>query len=167
MNTSSRAPDAALARSHLHGVASVDNNDGDDGDGDVQLVRFRRMRPTVQRSLAVVLCGLQGHRVVIELKNDVEVTGVVDSADANMNVTLRDAQQVYPDGTVVAMDVAFVQGSTVRYVHIPPAVPIVKHVEQYMKTVERVSKTAGAHKIIDRKRKAPDSEEGGKDIVLS
>ena len=164
MSSSSSSSETGKPSGDDHNHSHTHNHNNDDDPPDM-IVPFRRMRPTVQRSLAVVLCGLQGHRVVMELKNDVEVTGVVESADANMNTTLRDASQVSPDGTVVAMDVAFVQGSTVRYVHIPPAVPIVKHVEQYMKTVERVSKTAGGHKIIDRKRKAP-AGEGGEDIVL-
>ena len=46
-------------------------------------------------------------------------------------------------------------GASIRYVHIPERIPIVKHLKLYMKTVERVS-TRNPNKIVDRKRKVDD-----------
>ena len=56
--------------------------------------RTRKRVPLIQRSLAVVLASLQGVQVVIELKNDNEITGTVDETDSNMNVTLQNVRQV-------------------------------------------------------------------------
>lgn len=116
----------------------------------------RKKVPLIQKSLGVILVGLQGHHVIVELKNDLEITGIIDSSDANMNMTLINARQVFPSGQVVEMETTFVQGSTVRYVHLPNELPIVKHMDIYMKTIERVARCREPHKIVDRKRKADD-----------
>jgi LSM domain len=63
-------------------------------EGNVVFKRSRASIPVIQKSLAVVLASLQGVQVVIELKNDDEVTGTVDETDSNMNVTLHNVRQV-------------------------------------------------------------------------
>ena len=63
-------------------------------DGHEVFKRTRKRIPLMQRSLAVVLASLQGVQVVIELKNDNEITGTVDETDSNMNVTLQNVRQV-------------------------------------------------------------------------
>ena len=108
--------------------------------------------------MAIILMSLLGHQVVIELKNDIEVTGIIEVAESNMNMTLVQARQVFPNGDVVEMDVAFVQGAMVRYVHIPKEIPVIKHTDAYMKTVERVSKASGPHKIVTNRKRKSDSE---------
>jgi len=113
--------------------------------------------PRIQKSLAIILMSLLGHQVVIELKNDIEVTGTIELAESNMNMTLLQARQVFPNGVVVEMDVAFVQGAMIRYVHIPREIPVVKHTAEYMKTVERVSKVAGPHKFTSNRKKPSSS----------
>lgn len=45
----------------------------------------------LEKSLAILLKSLSGVRVTVELKNDTEVTGVVDEVDDGMNVILADA----------------------------------------------------------------------------
>ena len=118
----------------------------------------KRRTPRIQKSLAIILMSLLGHQVVIELKNDIEVTGIIEVAESNMNMTLVQARQVFPNGDVVEMDVAFVQGAMVRYVHIPKEIPVIKHTDAYMKTVERVSKASGPHKIVTNRKRKSDSE---------
>lgn len=63
-------------------------------EGNVVFKRSRAAVPVIQKSLAVVLASLQGSQVVIELKNDDEITGTVDETDSNMNVTLHNVRQV-------------------------------------------------------------------------
>ena len=69
-------------------VGSVDKN------GKEIFTRANTRIPIIQKSLAVVLASLLGVQVVIELKNDTEVTGTIDEADSNMNLTLHDVRQV-------------------------------------------------------------------------
>jgi small nuclear ribonucleoprotein (snRNP)-like protein len=56
--------------------------------------RVKHRTPLLQKSLAVVLASLQGAQVVIELKNDVEITGTIEETDSNMNLTLNQVKQV-------------------------------------------------------------------------
>lgn len=82
-----------------------------------------------------------------------EITGVVEDCDTNMNTTLNTVRQVLPSGQVIEMEILLVSGSSIRYVHIPRDIPIVKHLNAFMKTIDRTSSAKGPHKIIDRKKK--------------
>eukprot|EP01032_Pedospumella_encystans_P024922 gene24922-28172_t len=64
---------------------------------------FKRARPKLapmRRSLAILLVSMQGTNVVIELKSDIEVSGVIEDTDPGMKVTLSDVKETKPDGTV-------------------------------------------------------------------
>lgn len=63
-------------------------------DGSEVFRRAKKRTPLIQKSLAIVLASLQGVQIVIELKNDNEVTGTVDETDSNMNLTLYNVREV-------------------------------------------------------------------------
>lgn len=88
--------------------------------------------PLIQKSLGILLVSLQGEEIVIELKNDIEITGIVEEADENMNLTLHNVQQVFPSGYSRTMEIAFVSGTNIRYVHIPSRINAVKHLGNYV-----------------------------------
>mmetsp|Transcript_733 Transcript_733/g.844 ORF Transcript_733/g.844 Transcript_733/m.844 type:complete len:254 (-) Transcript_733:344-1105(-) len=117
--------------------------------------RVKHRTPILQKSLAVVLASLQGVQVVIELKNDVEVTGTIEETDSNMNLTLNQVKQVSGSGEVTHQEFYFLSGSNIRYVRIPQEYPIVKQMALYMKTTDRNS-VRGPRRIVDRKRKDDD-----------
>lgn len=52
--------------------------------------------PRLEKSLAILLRSLSGSRVVLELKNDCEISGVVDECDEGMNTVLVDVTIVTP-----------------------------------------------------------------------
>eukprot|EP01041_Mallomonas_annulata_P004341 gene4341-8638_t len=87
--------------------------------------------PTMQKSLAILLASFQGMEILIEMKNDTEISGTLEEADRNMNSILQNAKQVTKYGVVINMDIAFINGSMIRYVHIPP--------EINMKKIERIT----------------------------
>ena len=150
-------------------------------------------RPTLHKSLALLLSSLVGTRLLVELKNSMELTGILEESDANMNMTLQQVslthslthfithsnslsplqsrhsscthtlfgiislicthslthllsltthslthslswqvRQVLPSGGVRELDVVFVNGSHVRYVHIPPEIDAVRHLNEYV-----------------------------------
>ena len=143
------------AGSSYYGPPSTSNDDFvrvTSSSGKEVFKRKKKKIPLIQRSLAIVLASLQGIRVAIELKNDIEITGVIEETDNNMNLTLNTVRQLHPSGTVLEMDISFIQGSNIRYVHIPPQIPIVKHLTVYMRTIERVSSLPN-RTIVDRKKK--------------
>ncbi|KAF7555368.1 hypothetical protein G7Z17_g2193 [Cylindrodendrum hubeiense] len=61
------------------------------------------------------------HEVTVELKNDIQLKGVLKSVDQYLNIKLDDIQVVdelkYPHLSSVKN--VFIRGSVVRYVHLP------------------------------------------------
>ena len=63
--------------------------------------------PRIEKSLAILLKSLIGTAVVIELKNDSEISGVVEDADEGMSVLLVDVTIVSPSVRSVCLFVCF------------------------------------------------------------
>ncbi|KAJ4352771.1 U6 snRNA-associated Sm-like protein LSm2 [Neurospora sp. IMI 360204] len=61
------------------------------------------------------------HEVTVELKNDIQIRGVLKSVDQFLNIKLDNIQVVeelkYPH--LSAVKNVFIRGSVVRYVHLP------------------------------------------------
>jgi small nuclear ribonucleoprotein (snRNP)-like protein len=93
--------------------------------------RKPKMSP-IQKTLAIVLVSLQGSEVVVEMKNGVEVTGIIEECDTNMNLTLHNARQVNMEGEVREMDIAFVSGSSILYVHMAPTLDVRSNLSKYV-----------------------------------
>mmetsp|Transcript_9092 Transcript_9092/g.12050 ORF Transcript_9092/g.12050 Transcript_9092/m.12050 type:complete len:95 (-) Transcript_9092:232-516(-) len=64
---------------------------------------------------------LVGKEIAVELKNDVALTGTLQSVDQYLNIRLNEVQVVdaerYPQ--LLAIKNCFIRGSVVRYVQIP------------------------------------------------
>lgn len=64
-----------------------------------------------------------GKEVVVELKNDLSISGVLHSVDQYLNIKMTDVkctdEQRFPHMTAVQN--CFIRGSVVRYVHLPAA----------------------------------------------
>ncbi|ATZ47012.1 Bclsm2 [Botrytis cinerea B05.10] len=67
---------------------------------------------------------LVDHEVTVELKNDIQIKGILKSVDQYLNIKLDDIQVVeelkYPHLSSVKN--VFIRGSVVRYVHLPGGV---------------------------------------------
>eukprot|EP01128_Nolandella_sp_AFSM9_P004903 TRINITY_DN2302_c0_g1_i1.p2 TRINITY_DN2302_c0_g1~~TRINITY_DN2302_c0_g1_i1.p2 ORF type:complete len:122 (-),score=30.19 TRINITY_DN2302_c0_g1_i1:234-599(-) len=65
--------------------------------------------------------ALIGHRIVVELKNDVAIEGALMSVDQFLNLQLRDIkvqdEDKYPH--LISVRNCFVRGSVIRYVQLP------------------------------------------------
>ncbi|KAL2266633.1 hypothetical protein VTJ83DRAFT_5985 [Remersonia thermophila] len=61
------------------------------------------------------------HEVTVELKNDIQIRGVLKSVDQYLNIKLDNIQVIeeikYPHMSAVKN--VFIRGSVVRYVHLP------------------------------------------------
>uniref|UniRef100_A0A6B2LU80 U6 snRNA-associated Sm-like protein LSm2 n=1 Tax=Arcella intermedia TaxID=1963864 RepID=A0A6B2LU80_9EUKA len=64
---------------------------------------------------------LVGHTIIVELKNDLIIEGVLYSVDQYLNLKLRNIsvhdEDKYPH--MLSVKNCFIRGSVVRYVHIP------------------------------------------------
>ena len=62
-----------------------------------------------------------GQTVTVELKNDLQIRGVLESVDQYLNLKLGACEVVERDRhpQLLALRTIFVRGSVVRYVHVP------------------------------------------------
>lgn len=110
-----------------------------------------------------------GIEVVVELKNDAEVKGVIDGVDNAMNLVLK------PVGSATAISTDLLQdpdditipGNSIRYVHLPKQL---NARDMMTKQEKKVKRNTPNTQIIDRKdNKRFKREDGGKkpdDVLL-
>ena len=123
---------------------------GAGGANDCEVIKRKKTRiPKIRQTLAIMLASLQGTRVVLELKNDVEVYGLIDEVDSTMAVTLVSVKEIFPSGNVKESDVLHINGKAIRYVHIPPEIKPVSHVNNYIKTIDRITRSSRPNVVKD------------------
>lgn len=102
----------------------------------------RKHRSKRLLTLNLLVESLVGTRVVVELKNDAEVSGVLDEVDSAMNLSLVQVSYVarprhlYGGGggdsgqRAESHEQMSVRGSFIRYVHIPEHVVVADHMNR-------------------------------------
>eukprot|EP00903_Cladosiphon_okamuranus_P020897 g19190.t1 len=80
---------------------------------------------------------MRGNKVVVEMKNDTEISGVLEETDRSMNLSMVDVRQTSPDGSVKKMNIAVVQGKMIRYVHIPDEVDAIRNLQDHMRRMDQ------------------------------
>lgn len=90
-------------------------------------------------------------QVVIELKNDYEVRGIVQQCDEKMNVLLSQVIMTTIQRKEEMYDEMLVKGRSIRYVHFPPFINIHAQVAQYRKKMESNRRKNMPNKIVDKK----------------
>ncbi|EZA52101.1 5'-nucleotidase domain-containing protein [Ooceraea biroi] len=73
-------------------------------------------------TLSILLKAVEKQRTTVDLRNEASIFGIVDHADAHMNVVMRDCVFTDPRGDSFRYDMFFVQARNIRCVHIPPNV---------------------------------------------
>lgn len=156
-------------------------------DGREVFKRSRPKLPPMRRTLAILLVSMQGIStkerfcpccrdkfiffgdsllgmvVVIELKSDIEVSGVMEDTDPGMKVTLSDVKETRPDGSISYSEMMTIEGSAIRYVHIPRSVNTRNLLADYVRKTDRIRGQNQPHLIRTR---VPEPLEK-KDIVLN
>ena len=118
----------------------------------------------------LILCGIiirAGTNVVIELKNDAEVTGILEDTDPEMNVTMSNATQVLSDGSSVTQESITVKGHSIRYVHIPPNIRMRSHLSDYIRKIDRIRSSNQPRSIKDKPKPVLPDASDRQDIILS
>ncbi len=122
-----------------------------------------------RHTLSVLLNAMVGIEVVVELKNDAEVKGIIDGVDNAMNLVLK------PVGSATAISTDLLQdpdditipGNSIRYVHLPKQL---NARDMMTKQEKKVKRNTPNTQIIDRKdNKRFKREDGGKkpdDVLL-
>ena len=94
-----------------------------------------RAKAKVSNSLLCLLTGLRGRTVTIELRNENSVVGCVEAFDERMNATLTDAKFTTLSGASAKFEHFYIQGSNIRYVHIPPSVNIMSTMKKQLQMI--------------------------------
>ncbi|XP_076394218.1 U7 snRNA-associated Sm-like protein LSm10 [Megachile rotundata] len=77
-------------------------------------------RHNLFNSLSILLKAVENERTIVDLRNEASVCGIVEHADAYMNIVMRDCVFTDPRGDSYNYDMFFVQARNIRFVHIPP-----------------------------------------------
>lgn len=140
----------------------------------------KRRVPQLYRCLGIVLESLKGQEVTVELRNNNEISGIVDECDCNMNLTLLNAvrkniracnvvheDSERDDDEGHELQATFIKGTSIRYVHLPDKLNMRNQVSHRLQVLERIAKSGKGHKIHDRapKRQRVADEETSADAV--
>ncbi len=88
------------------------------------------------RSLVCFVQALEGLHVLVELRYDTLIRGLLDQVDEHMNLTISDVTvEKMSDGTKQEMPFMHVRGRVVRYVHVPSGVRPHTAIEDHRKRV--------------------------------
>ena len=88
------------------------------------------------RSLACFVQALEGLRVLVELRYDTLIRGVLDQVDEHTNLTLSDVTVTkMSDGEEHQLSFIHVRGRVVRYVHVPSSVRPHTAIEDHRKRI--------------------------------
>lgn len=83
----------------------------------------------------------------------------MEEVDRAMSVSLIDAKHVFPNGNTIVKDVIHVNGSAIRYVHLPN-VNSKAQVDSYLQTLDRLGRSSKPqqYKETESKRRRIQSE---------
>ncbi|XP_031369483.1 U7 snRNA-associated Sm-like protein LSm10 [Apis dorsata] len=91
-------------------------------------------------SLAILLKAVENVRTTIDLRNEASIYGIVEHADAYMNIVMKDCTFIDPRGDSYNYDMFFVQARNIRFVHIPPKIRIIPAIKEQLQYLLRNKK---------------------------
>ncbi len=124
-----------------------------------------------RQTLSVLLNAMYGVEVVVELKNDEEIKGIIDGVDNAMNLVLKSVVNAISSSANTNLlkepnDIT-IPGNSIRYVHLPKQLNAHDIMNRQEKKVKRNTPNT---QIIDRKdNKRFKGGDGGKkpeDVLL-
>lgn len=101
------------------------------------------------KSIGSALNGLRGHEVIVELKNDSMVRGILDEGDWGLNIVLRNASIACLNERQETMHVEqlMLAGKSIRFVHLPPTIDFRSAANQYAMSTSRILKKSQPAKL--------------------
>lgn len=106
---------------------------------------------------------LQGHAVLIDLRNETSVAGRISNADGFMNINLEDAVFIDRNGLQYPFEQFMVRDRMIRQIHIPADFDVETEVQEYM---EHGLKPQKPKKKPKRTFKMKRAEDRHKEILL-
>jgi len=76
------------------------------------------------QTLSPFLRGIVGKKTTVELKNEIQVRGVIVLVDCFLNVTMENVGMSSPDGRLSRFSNFFIQRKSIRMIRIPDQVKV-------------------------------------------
>lgn len=103
-----------------------------------------------------MLKDLEGHTTTVELRNEIQVTGVVDHVDGLMNISMSNVVYQKPYQPECKFTNIKIHGRQVRFVHIPDQINMQKAITKQLDHNRHDNKKYGTqkrHHYVEKKRK--------------
>ncbi|XP_011644538.1 U7 snRNA-associated Sm-like protein LSm10 [Pogonomyrmex barbatus] len=121
----------------------------------------KREKYFLYNSLSILLKAVEKKRTMIDLRNEATVLGIVEQADAYMNVVMRDCIFTDPRGDSFKYDMFFVQARNIRCVHIPPSIRIIPAIMEQLKRLSHSSREMTGTKYTYKAKRAKQRQQEG------
>jgi small nuclear ribonucleoprotein (snRNP)-like protein len=93
-------------------------------------------RAVAEKTLICLLQACEGHKTIIELRNDSFAEGTVAQVDAYMNVNMKDVHFTKQASETVHFEELFIQGKHIRFAHIPDEINMREAIEGQLKKLQ-------------------------------
>lgn len=87
--------------------------------------------------MACAIQALVGTELLLELRNDTCIRGLLDDCDDAINVIIKDSLIEDVQGVEKKLPLIFVRGSHIRFIHIPQSLNISQAVEERREMLDK------------------------------
>jgi small nuclear ribonucleoprotein (snRNP)-like protein len=96
-----------------------------------------RERALAERTLICLLQVCEGHKTIVELRNESFAEGIISQVDGYMNVNMKDVHFTIKQGSnTLHLEELFIQAKQIRFVHIPDEISMREAIEGQLKTLK-------------------------------
>ncbi|CAL1689241.1 unnamed protein product [Lasius platythorax] len=121
----------------------------------------KREKHSFYNSLSILLKAVEKQRTTVDLRNEASIFGIVEQADAYMNVVMRDCIFTDPRGDSFKFDMFFVQARNIYCVHIPPNIRIIPAIKEQLKQLSGPSREMKNTKYTFKKKRTQQRQQEG------
>ncbi|XP_018405021.1 PREDICTED: U7 snRNA-associated Sm-like protein LSm10 isoform X2 [Cyphomyrmex costatus] len=97
----------------------------------------KREKYFLYNTLSILLKAVEKTRTTVDLRNEATIDGIIENADAYMNIVMKDCVFTDPRGDSFKYDMFFVQARNIRSVHVPMNIRIIPAIKQQLKQLNR------------------------------
>lgn len=96
-----------------------------------------RERALAERNLVCLLQACEGHKTIVELRNESFAEGVLSQVDGYMNINMNNVQFTKQGrNKTIHLDELFIQAKQIRFVHIPDGINMREAIEGKLKELK-------------------------------
>ena len=90
-----------------------------------------------EQTLVCLLHACKGYETTVELQDESSIYGKIAHVDGFMNIRILRATLTRVDGHVQQFNEMFIQGTKVRFVHIPDEIDILSAINEQLEAIKR------------------------------